>query len=312
MLGETLAAYGSINNKIVVLDADVSSSTMTSLFAKKYPDRFFNMGIAEPGMIDTAVGLAMGGMIPFASAFAAMLCYRGLEQIRTCVAYNNANVKLLAGYAGVSDFKDGPTHYATFDLAIMRAMPNMTVVVPADDIELKKLLPEVAEFPGPVYFRISRAEVPQYFSENLVVKIGKGQLLKDGIDVTLVVTGTMLHRTIEAHKMLEKEGISARIVEIHTLKPFDEELIIESAEKTGALVTIEEHSKIGGLFGAVAETLASEKPIPVFSVGIEDKFARTTPDLECLWDFVGLSPEIIVKIAKEAIEKKKKIKIGGC
>jgi transketolase len=300
-LGQALAEYGSQNQDVVVLDADTSSSTMTMLFQQAHPARFFNVGIAEAGMVDTAVGLALGGKIPFASAFAALLCYRALEQIRTCVAYNNVNVKLLAGYAGVSDYKDGPTHHSLFDLAVMRAMPNMTVVVPADGAELKALIPEVAERIGPVYMRISRADVPRVFSEKDKPQIGVGRLLEEGRDLTLVATGIVLHRVLEARKILGRKGISARVVEMHTLKPFDVELVCRCAQETGALVTVEEHNVIGGLYGAVCEALSRRIPSPVLPVGIQDRYMCTAPDPESLWDYCGLRPEDIASRAQELL-----------
>jgi transketolase len=304
-LGQALADYGRKNKDVVVLDADVSCSTMTNLFQQAHPDRFFNVGIAEPGMIDTAVGLALSGKIAFASAFAAILCYRGLEQIRTCVAYNNVNVKILSGYAGVSDYKDGPTHHSLFDTAVMRAMPNMTVVVAADGMEIKQIIPAVAEHPGPVYVRVSRADVPYSVKENEAFKIGKGRVLRDGGDLTLFVTGIPLYRTLKAYDLLAGEGISARVVELHTLKPLDEALVIRCAEETGAIVTVEEHSVIGGLYGAVAEVLANARPTPVTPVSLKDAFSRTGPDPETLWDYSGLRPEDIVRAAKTVLARKK-------
>jgi transketolase len=303
-LGEALANYGHTNNQVVVLDADVSSSTMTKLFAAEHPKRFFNVGIAEPGMIDTAVGLALAGKIPFVSAFAAILSYRGLEQIRTCVAYNNVPVKLLSGYSGVSDYKDGPTHHSLFDLAVMRAMPNMTVVVPADGMELKSLVAKIGEYPGPVYLRISRADLPYTFSEDDCPVIGKGRVLRSGSDLTIMVTGTPLNRVIEATRILENNGIDARVVELHTLKPLDDELIFACAEETEAIVTVEEHTVIGGLFGAVSETLARQKPTPVEPVGIRDAFAVTGPSPESLWDWCGLRPEDIAHAAEAVLKRK--------
>jgi transketolase len=285
----------------VVLDADASSSTMTRLFQQAHPERFFNVGIAEAGMVDTAVGLALGGKIPFASAFAALLCYRALEQIRTCVAYNNVNVKLLAGYAGVSDYKDGPTHHTLFDLAVMRAMPNMTVIVPADGAELKALIPRVAEHTGPVYMRISRADVPRIFPDKDNPQIGKGRVMEQGRDLTIVATGIALHRALAARNILGRKGISARVVEIHTLKPFDTELICRCAQETAALVTVEEHNVIGGLYGAVCEALSPRIPTPVLPVGIQDRFMCTAPDPESLWDFCGLRPEDIATRAEELL-----------
>ena len=305
-LGEALVEYGRINEDVVVLDADASSSTMTGMFREAYPDRFFNVGIAEPGMIDTAVGFALGGKIPFASAFAAVLCYRGFEQIRTCLAYNNTGVKLLSGYAGISDYKDGPTHHSILDLALMRATPNMTVVVPADGNELRKMVPAVAEYPGPVYLRVSRADAPPVFEKDVTVHIGKGRVVREGEDVSLCVTGLPLYRTLKAAEILESKGISAEVVEFHTLKPFDEQLLIKCARETGALVTIEEHSVIGGLYGAVAETLAREYQAPVKAVGIQDTFTCTAMDIESILDHFGFMPEDIARAAVDVLEKKRK------
>ena len=303
-LGQALVEYGKVNKDVVVLDADVANSTMTIAFQKAYPDRFFNVGIAEAGMIDTAAGLAMGGKIPFASAFAAMLCYRGMEQIRSCVAYNNANVKLLAGFAGVSDYKDGATHHSLIDIALMRALQNMTVVVAADGQELKKMIPAVAEYPGPVYLRLSRADTPYTFGENEPFQIGKGRIARQGRDVSILVSGTPLHRCLAARELLEKEGISARVVELHTIKPLDEELVLRCAEETGSLVTVEEHSVIGGLYGAVAELLVKTRLTPVIPVGIKDTFARTAPDPEALWDYCGFTPDNISQAAIEVLKRK--------
>jgi transketolase len=303
-LGEALVECGKDNRSVVVLDADASNSTMTVMFQAAFPNRFFNVGIAEAGMIDTAVGLALAGKIPFVSAFAAMLCYRGLEAIRTCVAYNGANVKLLSGFAGVSDYKDGPTHHSLVDLAIMRALPNMTVVVAADGQELKKLVPAVAEHPGPVYLRISRADIPYSRGTDGPIVIGKGRILRDGTDVTLLACGTMLHRCLEAQSLLEKAGVSARLVELHTLKPLDEELVLRCADQTGALVTVEEHSIIGGLYGSVAELLVRTRMVPVEAVGLQDAFSRTAPSPEALWDFCGLTADNIVRAAKKVLERK--------
>lgn len=302
-LGEALAAYGDVNADVVVLEADVSSSTMTKLFHARHPDRFFNVGIAEPGMVDTAVGLALGGKIPFVSAFAAMLCYRCVEQIRTCVAYNDVNLKLLSGYAGISDFKDGPTHHSVFDLAVMRAMPNMTVMTAADAFELKAMIPAIGAHRGPVYLRISRADVPAVFDEGVDVEIGKGRVLRQGRDIALIAHGVPLFRTLRAAELLADRGISARVVEIHTLKPIDEDLIVRCAVETGAIVTVEEHSVIGGLYGAVAEVLTRRHPVRAVPVGIPDRFMCTAPDSETLLDHSGLRPEDIAVAAKGMLEE---------
>jgi transketolase len=244
--GRALAEYGEINPDVVVLDADTSSSTLSHFFAQRFPERFLNIGIAEPCMVDVAVGLALGGKIPFANAFAALLSLRAVEQIRTCVCYARKNVKLAAGYAGLSDFKDGPTHHAIVDMATMRAMPEMTVIVPADALEAGKWVPVVAEYEGPVYLRLSRAATIPVHNEGLQVKIGKGITLREGSDVTIIGTGSMVGRSLLAAEELAEEGIEARVLEIHTIKPLDVDLIRQTAEETGAFVTAEEHSVIGG------------------------------------------------------------------
>lgn len=303
--GEALVAYGMNNEKVVVLDADVSNSTKTIHFAKKFPERFFNIGIAEAGMIDTAVGFALEGMIPFANAFAALICYRALEQIRTCVAYNNANVKIIAGYAGISDYKDGPTHHSIFDLAIMRAMPNMTVVIAADSVEAEKMVKVVAEYDGPVYLRLSRADMPVIFNESHEIHIGTGIELKKGRDLTLICCGTVLYNTLRASDLLEEEGINTRIIEIHTLKPLDREIILKAAKETGAIVTVEEHNIIGGLFGAVSETLSINNIAVSFeNIGINDCFACTSLSVSSLIEYMGLGVNDIFLAGKKAYKNK--------
>ena len=302
--GKTLVEVATKNPNVVVLVADVSSSVMTNYFAEKFPERFFNLGIQEAGMVDTAVGFALAGMIPFVNTFAGLFL-RTMEQIRTCVAYAKTNVKLIGGYAGVSDFKDGPTHHSIIDIATMRAMPNLTVVAPADAVEVKKLLPLVAEYDGPVYMRISRADTPLVFNDNHKVKIGKGVLVQDGNDVTLIGSGVMVYRCLKAAKILSKEGISCRVINIHTIKPLDASLIKESAEKTGAIVSVEEHSIIGGLGAAIAEALGNMYPVPLERVGIADTFAETALDFESLLDHYGMAVEDIIKSAKRAFERKK-------
>lgn len=284
--------------------ADVSTSVQTHYFAQRFPKRFFNVGIVEAGMIDTAVGLAFGGMIPFTNTFAGLFL-RAVEQIRTCVAYAKVNVKLIGGYAGLSDFKDGPTHHSIVDLAIMRAMPDMAVVVPADAIEVEKMVPAVAEYDGPVYLRISRAEMPAMFDEKHEIEIGKGVLVKDGNDVTLIGNGVMVSRCLQAAKLLVDEGIDARVVNMHTLKPLDVSMVEQAAE-TGAVVTAEEHSIIGGLGGAVAEVLGDQCPVPLERVGIADTFTETALDFESLLDHYGMAVEDIVKAARRATKRKGK------
>lgn len=298
--GQALADYGEINPDVVVLDADVSASTQTHYFAARFPDRFFNIGVAEAGMVDVAVGFALGGKIPFANTFASLISLRAAEQVRTCVAYARTNVKLAAAYSGLSDSKDGPTHHSVFDLAVMRAMPNLTVVVAADATEARKLVPAVAEYNGPVYLRLSRAEVPIVFGDDHQVEIGKGNVLQDGTDVTLVATGVMVSRALLAAEQLKGKGVRARVLSLHTIKPLDDELILAAAKQTGALVTVEEHSIIGGLGSAVAEMLSGELPVPVVRVGIRDTFTDTGP-YEALLDRYGMSVDDIVAGADRAM-----------
>jgi len=304
IFGEALAEYGASNPDIVVLVADVSSSMMTTSFAEKVPERFFNVGVAEAGMVDTAVGFALGGFVPFVNTFAGLLL-RATEQIRTCVAYADTNVKLIGGFAGLSNFKDGPTHHSIMDVAIMRAMPNIAVLVPADSIEAKKMVPLVAQHQGPVYVRISRGEMPIIFDDNHEVEIGKGVVVRNGRDITLIANGHMLSRSLEAADLLSSRGIDARVLNIHTVKPLDVPLIRKCAEETGAMVTVEEHSIIGGLGSAVAEAIVREYPVPVEMVGIADKFTETSRDFDALLDQYGMSVEDIVKAAQRALELKK-------
>jgi transketolase len=303
IFGEALAEYGARDNRVVVLTADVSSSVLTTIFAARFPERFFNVGIAEAGMIDTAVGLALGGMIPFASTFAALLL-RAVEQIRTCVAYAQTNVKLVGSYAGLSDFKDGPTHHSITDVAMMRSLPNMTVIVAADSTEAKKMVPLVAQHPGPVYLRISRADMPAIFDDSHSITIGKGVTVLDGQDVTIMTNGHLLSRSIQAAELLKTKGIKARIVNIHTVKPLDTDLIRKCAQETGAIVTAEEHSVLGGLGSAVAEVLSREYPVPIEMVGIADTFARTGPDHESLMDYYGMSVNDITAAVQRALKRK--------
>ncbi len=302
--GKALAEYGATNPKVVVLDADTSSSTLACYFAKRFPERFFNVGIAEPCMVDVAVGLAIGGLIPFANAFAALLSLRALEQIRTCVCYAHTNVKLASSYAGLSDFKDGPTHHTITDIAIMRALPNMTVIVPADALETTCWVPIIAEYDGPVYLRLSRAATLRVHNAPPALAIGKGLSLREGSDLTIVSTGSMVGRSLLAADRLAQGGIQARVLEIHTVKPLDKDLILKAADQTGAMVTAEEHSVIGGLGGAVAEVLAGGRPTPLELVGIDNTFCRTAPDPDTLMDLYGLAVDDIVSAAKRVVSRK--------
>jgi len=304
--GRALADYGEVNPDVVVLDADTSASTLTCFFARRFPERFINVGIAEPCMVDVAVGLALGGKIPFANTFAALLALRAMEQIRTCVCYARTNVKLVAHYAGLSDFKDGPTHHSIVDIAAMRALPEMTVIVPADALEAAKWVPIMAEYDGPVYLRISRAATLAVHDEarGLQLTIGAGITLREGHDVTIASTGSMVGRSLLAAENLAREGISTRVLEIHTVKPLDVSLLRQAAEETGAIVTAEEHSIIGGLGGAVAEALASVYPVPLERVGIADTFTRTALDPDSLMDACGLAVTDVASAARRALARK--------
>ncbi len=302
--GKALAEYGSLNPKVVALDVDTSASTLSKFFAERHPERFFNIGIAEPCMVDVAVGLSLGGFIPFANGFAALLSLRALEQVRTNVCYARTNVKIAASYAGLSDFKDGATHYSVTDLANMRALPNLTIIVPADAAEAAAWVPLVAEYDGPVYLRISRAPALLVYHAGSVLQIGKGLTLRDGDDVTLITLGAMTGRCLAAAGELAASGIEARVLEIHTLKPLDQELICTAARETGAIVTAEEHSVIGGLGSAVAELLSESLPTPMQRVGIRDAFCPTGRNLDKLMDACGLSVDEIVAAAKRVVEMK--------
>lgn len=302
--GRALAELGAVNPRVVALDVDTSMSTLSNYFAQRFPERFFNIGIAEPCMVDVAVGLALGGQLPFVNGFASLLALRALEQIRTCVCYARTNVKIAASYAGISDFKDGATHYSISDLANMRALPGMTVIIPADAAEAAAWVPIIAEYDGPVYLRLSRAGALPVHQAGSPLQIGKGRALRTGSDLTLVATGAMVGRCALAAEQLAAEGIHARLVEIHTLKPLDTELLLLAAEETGALVTAEEHSIIGGLGSAVAEVLSEGCPVPLERIGIRDRFCPTGRDLDQLMDACGLSVASVVAASKRVLERK--------
>lgn len=303
--GRSLADYGSVNDKIAVLDADTASSTLTHFFASKFPDRFYNIGIAEPCLVDFGVGLSLGGFIPFVNAFAAFLSLRAIEQVRTCIAYAETNVKLVGHYAGLSDFKDGPTHNCIVDVAVMRTLPNMTVIIPSDNNQIRNWIPIIASHQGPLYFRMSRDKSLPVHPENIQPQIGKAIQLMEGSDVTLIANGTMVGRTLLAAEKLNQKGISTRVLEMHTIKPLDVESICSAAAETGAIVTAEEHSIIGGLGGAVAETLVEYCPVPMIRVGVKDRFGVTSLDADGLMDYMGLSIDNIVETAIQVIGKKK-------
>lgn len=298
--GEALVALGEANPEVVALSADVSNSDFSYMFAERFPDRFFNVGIAEQCLVDVAAGLALSGKIPFANTFAIFLATRALEMVRTHLCFGGANVKLMGAYAGLSDSFDGPTHNSITDLAIMRSLPNMTVVVPGDTVAVAKLLPQVAAWKGPVFLRLNRNEVPKIFDESYAPRIGKAITLRHGDDVTLVGCGLMVSRCLAAAERLAAEGVSARVMEMHTIKPLDAAALIDAARETGALVTAEEHSVLGGLGGAVTEVLADACPVPVRRVGINDRFAESGP-YDALLERYGMGVEHIVAAARSAL-----------
>jgi len=303
--GQALVGLGKVNPDVVVLSADVSNSDHSYMFEEVFPDRFFNVGIAEQSLVDVAVGLAYSGKIPFANTFAFLFATRALEMVRTHLCYGEANVKLMGAYAGLSDSFDGPTHHSVTDVAIMRSLPKMTIVIPSDPVCLAKLLPQVADWPGPVFFRLNRNEVPVLFDDSYNPKIGKAITLRPGDDVTLICSGLMVSRCLDAAQMLSRQGIEARVLEVHTVKPLDVESIVQAARETGALVTVEEHSIVGGLGGAVAEAVSDAYPVPVKRVGIADRFAETGPYFEML-DRYGMSIEDIVNAAQQAMTSKQR------
>ena len=302
--GEALVKLGQANPDVVVLSADVSNSDFSFMFQEAFPDRFINVGIAEQSLVDVAAGLAYCGKVPFANTFAFLFATRALEMVRTHLCYGEANVKLMAAYSGISDSFDGPTHHAISDIAIMRSLPKMTIVVPGDTVAVDKLLPQVAAWPGPVYFRMNRNEVPMLFDDSYTPHIGKAVTLRPGGDVTLICCGLMVSRCLQAAEKLTGEGISARVLEMHTVKPLDVESILQAARETGALVTAEEHSIIGGLGGAVAEAVADACPAPVKRVGLPDCFAETGP-YDAILDRYGMSVDHVLAAARQAVAAKR-------
>ncbi len=302
--GEALKILAETNKDVVVLDADLSKSTKTETFKKACPERFFNVGIAEQDLIGVSAGLAAAGKIPFASSFAMFAAGRAYEIIRNSVAYPKLNVKIAATHAGITVGEDGASHQMLEDLSLMRTIPNMVVLNPADEVEAKAAVLAAAAYVGPVYIRLGRMEVPTIFDEaTYQFEIGKGVVIEEGTDVTLVATGIMVAAAVEAREILAAEGISARIVNIHTIKPLDNHIIIESAEKTGALVTAEEHSIYGGLGSAVSEVVVANKLVPVEVVGVKDTFGESGIPSDLLEKY-GLTAKDLVAAAKKAISRK--------
>ena len=303
--GKALAELGE-KYDFVVLDADLAAATKTGIFKKKFPERFFDCGIAEGNMVGVAAGLAATGKIPFVSSFAMFAAGRAFEQIRNTVGYPHLNVKIGATHAGITVGEDGATHQCNEDIALMRTIPGMTIINPADANEAKAAVEAAINFEGPVYLRFGRYAVPNITAEmpDYKFELGRGVVYREGKDVTLAATGYMVHLALEAAEMLEAEGISAKVVNIHTIKPLDEELLISSAKETGAVVTAEEHSVIGGFGAAVCECLCANYPVPVLRVGVNDAYGRSGKVPELL-EIYGLTSKNIAENAKKAIALKK-------
>ena len=303
--GNALAEFGD-KYDFVVLDADLSAATKTGVFKKKFPERHFNCGIAEGNMMLIAAGMATTGMIPFVSTFAMFAAGRAFEQVRNGIGYPHLNVKIGATHAGISVGEDGATHQCCEDIGTMRTIPGMTIINPADAVEARACVEAAIKFNGPVYMRFGRLALPLLFDKDTYkFEIGKGVLMSEGADVSIIASGLMVHQALEAKELLKNEGISAEIVNIHTIKPIDRELIVATAAKTGAVVTAEEHNVIGGLGSAVCEVLSEERPTPVLRVGVQDQFGRSGK-VPPLLEMYGLTARDIAEKAKAAIALKKR------
>ncbi len=302
--GKSLVELGEVNDKVIVLDADLAAATKTGMFKKAFPDRFFDCGIAECNMIDVAAGLSTTGFTVFASSFAMFAAGRAYEQARNTLGYPHLNVKIGATHAGISVGEDGASHQCCEDIALMRTIPGMTIINPCDDVETKAAVFAAAETYGPFYLRFGRLALPRLNAPDYKFEIGKGVKMADGTDVTIIATGLMVSEALIAKDLLANEGISARVINMHTIKPIDRDIIIDSAKATGAIVTAEEATIIGGLGAAVTEVVCETVPVPVLRVGVEDKFGGSGPAKEML-SVYGLDAANIVSKAKAAVKLKK-------
>ncbi len=307
--GKVLMALGEENPDIVVLDADLSGSTQTHVFAKAFKDRFFNVGIAEQDLMGTAAGLSLGGKIPFASTFAIFAAGRAWEQIRQTIAYGNLNVKIVASHGGITVGEDGGSHQAVEDLGLIRILPNMVVLVPADGPETHAMVRWAAGYRGPVYIRTSRIPFPILHGEDYRFELGRGDILREGKDVTLAGIGLMVHHCLEAARLLEAQGISARVLNLSCLRPLDWELVVDSARRTGALVSAEEHLVTGGLGSAISEVLAEFYPVPLKRVGIRDSFGLSGK-AEFLLKHFGMMPDDIKEAALAVMARKERVTVS--
>jgi len=300
--GDALLKLGD-NPRVVVLDADLSVSTQTNKFTGKYPSRFINVGCAEQNLMGVAAGFAIAGKIPFASTY-AIFSMRAWEQIRNTIAHDNLSVKIAVSHAGLTNGPDGASHQSLEDLALMRVIPNMSVINPCDAVETMSAVISETSRKGPAYIRLNRAKTPVIFDDNYHFKFGEAVKLTDGTDLAIFATGTMVHKALEASEILKKEGINARVINIHTIKPLDEKTIIKSAEETGAVISVEEHSIFGGLGGAIAEVLGGHCPVPMKIIGVKDVFGESGEYEELLEKF-GLTTQNIVTSAREIVRRKK-------
>jgi len=298
--GETLLELGKKNDKIVALSADLQDSTKAILFQKEFSDRFVNVGIAEQDLVGIGAGYALEGFIPYVSSFASFLTTRPFDMIRMLACYNNLNIKIVATHTGVTVGEDGGSAQMLEDIAIMRALPNMVVLCPADAVETKKMVEKIAAYNGPVYLRLARAKYPVITDPEKDFEIGKGEILREGKDVTLVGTGLMVSKALEAAEILAAEGIEARVVNMSSIKPIDKDLLLKCAKETGKIVTLEEHQVTGGLGGAVCEVLSQEHPVPVKIIGVENRFGQSGNADELLKEY-GLDSESIVTKTKSFI-----------
>ena len=300
--GNALKELGAQYDNLVVLDADLAGATKTGIFQKAFPERHFDCGIAEANMICMAAGMSTAGLVPFASSFAMFAAGRAFEQVRNSIGYPHLNVKIGATHGGISVGEDGASHQCCEDFALMRAIPGMTVICPADDVEAKAAVKAAYEMNGPVYLRFGRLAVPVFHAEDYKFEIGKGEILKDGTDVAIIANGLLTYEAIVAGEELAKEGINAMIINMATIKPLDEELVIAAAKKCGKVITCEEHSVIGGLGEAVCAVLSEKCPTPVKRIGVNDEYGHSGPAVALLKQF-GLSAENIVNTAKEMCGK---------
>lgn len=298
--GEALVDLGEKYEKIVVLDADLATATKTIGFKNKFPDRFFDMGIAEQDMMGTAAGLALGGKIPFASTFAIFASGRAYDQIRNGICYSNLNVKIAATHAGITVGEDGASHQALEDIALMRAIPNLMVISPSDDVQTKYLLEEVVKYNGPVYFRLARPKTEEIYDAGTKFELGKAVCHGDGKDATIIATGVTVAEALKAQKILEEKGINIRVIDVHTIKPIDKDAIVRAAKETDKIITIEDHSIIGGLGSTVCEVLSEECPKRVIRMGIKDEFGQSGKWDELMKHYQITCENIIATVESDA------------